>query len=98
MMMIGERITASVRLRFNTFAQSALRKRAAPSRCDRSKKMVDAMKFDRLEAQEVLPDGRSFERSDKDESAIGIFGALPSTVDATPVITDQHSRGTPLLH
>ena len=46
----------------------------------------------------MLPDGKSFERSDKDESAIGIFGALPATVDENPVITDQHSRGTPPLH
>jgi hypothetical protein len=48
------------------------------------KKMFDATMFDRLGAYEVLRDRRSFERSDKDESAIGIFGTLPTTVDAIP--------------
>jgi hypothetical protein len=37
-----------------------------------------------LEAYEVLPDGRSFERSDEDELAIGIFERLCNTVDAIP--------------
>jgi hypothetical protein len=37
-----------------------------------------------LEAYEVLPDGRSFERSDEDELAIGIFERLCNTVDVTP--------------
>jgi hypothetical protein len=37
-----------------------------------------------LEAYEVLPDGRSFERSDEDELAIGIFERLCITVDAIP--------------
>jgi hypothetical protein len=36
------------------------------------------------EAYEVLPDGRSFERSDRDERAIGIFERLRNTVDAIP--------------
>jgi hypothetical protein len=38
------------------------------------KKMFDATMLDRLEAYEVLPDGRSFERSDEDH--IGDGGAL----------------------
>jgi hypothetical protein len=37
-----------------------------------------------LEAYEVLPDGRSSERSDEDELAIGIFDRLCNTVDAIP--------------
>ena len=37
-----------------------------------------------LEAYEVLPDGRSFERSDEDEHAIGVFQNLRDTVDAIP--------------
>jgi len=37
-----------------------------------------------LEAYEVLPDGRSFERSDDDERAIGIFERLSDTVGAIP--------------
>jgi hypothetical protein len=37
-----------------------------------------------LEAYEVLPDGRSFERSDRDVCAIGIFERLRNTVDAIP--------------
>ncbi len=37
-----------------------------------------------LEAYEVLPDGRSFERSDADERAIEIFKRLSATVDAIP--------------
>jgi hypothetical protein len=37
-----------------------------------------------LEAYEVLPDGRSFERSDEDERAIGIFDRLIDTVVAIP--------------
>jgi hypothetical protein len=48
------------------------------------KKMFDASMFDRLEAYEVLPDGKSFERSDEDESAIGTFEILLATVDAMP--------------
>ena len=32
----------------------------------------------------MLPDGRSFERSDRDELAIGIFRCLGNTVDAIP--------------
>ena len=46
--------------------------------------MFDASMFDRLEAYEVLPDGRSFGRSDEDESAISIFEVLLATVDAIP--------------
>ena len=37
-----------------------------------------------LEAYEVLPDGRSFVRSDADERAIVIFKRLCHTVDAIP--------------
>ncbi len=37
-----------------------------------------------LEAYEVLPDGRSFVRSDEDERAIGIFETLHDTVDVIP--------------
>jgi hypothetical protein len=33
---------------------------------------------------EVLPDGRSFVRSDEDERAIGIFEDLLATLDAVP--------------
>jgi len=46
--------------------------------------MFDATMFDSLEAYTVLPDGRSFERSDEDESAIEIFKILLATVDAIP--------------
>jgi len=48
------------------------------------KEIFDSTMFDRLEAYEVLPDGRSSERSDEDESAIGIFEVLLATVDAIP--------------
>jgi hypothetical protein len=48
------------------------------------KKMFNATMFDRLEAYWVLPNGKSFERTDEDESAIGIFEVLPATVDAIP--------------
>jgi hypothetical protein len=48
------------------------------------KKLFDATMFDSLEAYTVLPDGKSFERSDEDESAIGIFKILLATVDAVP--------------
>jgi hypothetical protein len=48
------------------------------------KKIFDAAMFDRLEAYWVLPDGKSFERSDEDESAIEIFKILLATVDAIP--------------
>jgi hypothetical protein len=48
------------------------------------KKIFDASMFDRLEAYWVLPDGKSFERSDEDESAIEIFKILLATVDAMP--------------
>jgi hypothetical protein len=44
----------------------------------------DAMMFDRLEAYWVLPDGKSFERSDEDENAIGLFEVLLASVDAIP--------------
>jgi hypothetical protein len=37
-----------------------------------------------LEAYEVLPDGRSFERSEADEMVIGIFERLSNTVDSVP--------------
>jgi len=37
-----------------------------------------------LESYEVLADGRSFERSDRDEYAIGIFQKLYDTVDELP--------------
>jgi hypothetical protein len=37
-----------------------------------------------LEAYEVLPDGRSIERSDQDELAIEIFKRLGNTIDAIP--------------
>lgn len=37
-----------------------------------------------LESYEVLPDGRSFVRSDADERAIEIFKCLNSTADAIP--------------
>jgi len=37
-----------------------------------------------LEAYEVLPDGRSFERSDADERAIEVFKRLGATVDVIP--------------
>jgi len=43
-------------------------------------KNFDASMFDRLEAYWVLPDGKSFERSDEDE----IFKILLATVDAIP--------------
>jgi hypothetical protein len=42
------------------------------------------MMFDRLEAYWVLPDGKSFERSDEDENAIGLFEVLLASVDAIP--------------
>jgi hypothetical protein len=48
------------------------------------KKIFDASMFDRLEAYWVLPDGKSFERTDEDESAIEIFKVLLATVDAIP--------------
>jgi hypothetical protein len=38
-----------------------------------------------LEAYEVLPDGKSFVRSDRDEAAIDIFRNLRDTVDAMPL-------------
>lgn len=38
----------------------------------------------RLEAYEVLADGRSFVRSDRDERAIGIFENLRDSVDDIP--------------
>src|SRR6266704_1158307 len=37
-----------------------------------------------LEAYEVLPDGKSFVRSDEDERAIEVFEALHDSVDAIP--------------
>jgi hypothetical protein len=37
-----------------------------------------------LESYDVLPDGRSFARSDEDERAIGIFENLLGTLDAVP--------------
>jgi hypothetical protein len=37
-----------------------------------------------LESYEVLPDGRSFARSDEDQRAIGIFENLLATLDAVP--------------
>jgi hypothetical protein len=37
-----------------------------------------------LEAYEVLPDGRSFVRSDRDERAIELFKNLHDSVDAIP--------------
>ena len=37
-----------------------------------------------LESYEVLPDGRSFERSDRDEFAIPIFERLSNTADTIP--------------
>jgi hypothetical protein len=37
-----------------------------------------------LEAYEVLPDGRSFERTDRDEYAIDVFKKLCDSVDAIP--------------
>jgi hypothetical protein len=48
------------------------------------KKMFNATMFDRLEAYWVLPDGKSFDRSDEDTRAIGIFEVLLATVDAIP--------------
>jgi hypothetical protein len=48
------------------------------------KKIFDASMFDRLEAYWVLPDGKSFERTDEDENAIEIFKVLLATVDAIP--------------
>jgi hypothetical protein len=38
-----------------------------------------------LEAYEVLADGRTFERSDKDEYAIGAFKHLHDSVDDIPL-------------
>jgi hypothetical protein len=49
-----------------------------------------------LEAYEVLPDGRSFERSDDDERAIGIFERLGNSVVAIPpslIASAEHLRG-----
>jgi hypothetical protein len=37
-----------------------------------------------LEAYEVLPDGRSFVRSDEDEHAIGVFENLHDSVHSVP--------------
>ena len=37
-----------------------------------------------LESYEVLADGRSFERSDRDERAIGVFESLRNSVDDIP--------------
>jgi hypothetical protein len=37
-----------------------------------------------LEAYEVLPDGKSFVRSDEDERAIGIFQTLRDSVNGIP--------------
>jgi hypothetical protein len=37
-----------------------------------------------LEAYVVLPDGKSFERSNEDEYAIGVFKNLREAVDAVP--------------
>jgi hypothetical protein len=37
-----------------------------------------------LEAYTVLPDGKSFERSDEDEYAIGAFERLLDSIDAIP--------------
>jgi hypothetical protein len=48
------------------------------------KTSFDAMMFDRLEAYWGLPDGKSFERSDDDENAIGLFKVLLASVDAIP--------------
>jgi hypothetical protein len=39
-----------------------------------------------LEAYEVLPDGRSFVRSDEAEAAIGIFESLHGSVDKVPPV------------
>jgi hypothetical protein len=51
---------------------------------DRSKKQFNATMFDRVEAYWVLPDGKSFVRSDEDQRAIEIFETLLATVDANP--------------
>jgi hypothetical protein len=68
--------------------------RAISARCDGAgrmndfvtdlKKTFDATMFDRLESYWVLPDGKSFERSDEDENAIEIFEILVATVDVIP--------------
>jgi hypothetical protein len=48
------------------------------------KKMFNATMSDRLEAYWLLPDGKSCERSEADQIAIGIFEILLATVDAIP--------------
>jgi hypothetical protein len=52
--------------------------------CDLKERFDWAM-YQSQEAYVVLPDGRSFERSDRDEYAIGVFKDLYDTVDATPL-------------
>jgi hypothetical protein len=48
------------------------------------RKLFDSAMWNCLEAYEVLPDGRSFVRSDEDERAIGLFENLRDSVDAMP--------------
>ena len=48
------------------------------------KKRFDWAMYVSLEAYVVLPDGKSFERSDEDEYAIGVFKNLRESVDAIP--------------
>jgi hypothetical protein len=49
------------------------------------KERFDWAMYQSQEAYVVLPDGRSFERSDRDEYAIGVFKDLYDTVDAMPL-------------
>lgn len=48
------------------------------------RKLFDSAMWNCLEAYEVLPDGKSFVRSDEDERAISMFENLCATVDAIP--------------
>jgi hypothetical protein len=48
------------------------------------RKLFDSAMWNCLEAYEVLPDGKSFVRSDEDERAIGLFKSLYESVDAIP--------------
>jgi hypothetical protein len=50
------------------------------------KERFDWAMYQSQEAYVVRPDGRSFERSDRDEYAIGVFKDLYDSVDAMPLL------------
>jgi hypothetical protein len=50
-----------------------------------------------LEAYTVLPDGKSYVRSDEDEQAIGVFKNLRDSVDAIPPTLITVSEGLRII-